>query len=104
MVMAAEHLNESLGADWSPTTLDWLLSDHSTAFDGSMSEDLNTPRALTAFEDLLFDKKINAEEKFETLRQMDSVLGLSLSTLTRAGFRSEERRVGKEGVSTCKSR
>ncbi|MFZ9395453.1 MAG: cysteine--tRNA ligase [Erythrobacter sp.] len=87
MVMAVERVKDGRGGDWQSTTLEWLLSEHSIAFDGAMSDDLNTPRALTAFEDLLFDKKIKADEKFETLVQMDLVLGLDLLNLTRADLR-----------------
>ena len=87
MVMAVERLKLGLGSDWTPTSLEWILSDHSTSFTGAMSEDLNTPRAITAFEDLLFDKKIKPDEKAQTLADMDAVLGLGLFTLTRTDLR-----------------
>jgi cysteinyl-tRNA synthetase len=87
MVMAVERLKLGLGSDWTPTSLEWILSDHSTSFTGAMSEDLNTPRAITAFEDLLFDKKIQPDEKAQTLADMDAVLGLGLFTLTRTDLR-----------------
>jgi len=87
MVMAVERLKLGLGSDWTPTSLEWILSDHSTSFTGAMSEDLNTPRAITAFEDLLFDKKIKPDEKAQTLANMDAVLGLGLFTLTRTDLR-----------------
>ena len=87
MVMAVERLKLGLGSDWTPTSLEWILSDHSTSFTGAMSEDLNTPRAITAFEDLLFDKKIKPDEKAQTLADMDAVLGLGMFTLTRTDLR-----------------
>jgi cysteinyl-tRNA synthetase len=87
MVMAVERLKLGLGSDWTPTSWEWILSDHSTSFTGAMSEDLNTPRAITAFEDLLFDKKIKPDEKAQTLANMDAVLGLGLFTLTRTDLR-----------------
>jgi cysteinyl-tRNA synthetase len=87
MVMAVERLKLGLGSDWTPTSLERILSDHSTSFTGAMSEDLNTPRAITAFEDLLFDKKIKPDEKAQTLADMDAVLGLGLFTLTRTDLR-----------------
>ena len=87
MVMAIERLKASLGADWSPTSVDWLLSDHEVSFEGSMCDDLNTPRALTAFEELVFDKKIKPDEKALALKRMDTVLGLGLFEITRADLR-----------------
>jgi cysteinyl-tRNA synthetase len=87
MVMAVERLKLGLGSDWTPTSLEWILSDHSTSFTGAMSEDLNTPRAITAFEDLLFDKKIKPDEKAQTLADMNAVLGLGLFTLARTDLR-----------------
>jgi cysteinyl-tRNA synthetase len=87
MVMAVERLKLGLGSDWTPTSLERILSDHSTSFTGAMSEDLNTPRAITAFEDLLFDKKIKPDEKAQTLADMDAVLGLGMFTLTRTDLR-----------------
>ena len=87
MVMAVERLKLGLGSDWTPTSLEWILSDHSTSFTGAMSEDLNTPRAIAAFEDLLCDKKIKPDEKAQTLADMDAVLGLGLFTLTRTDLR-----------------
>jgi cysteinyl-tRNA synthetase len=87
MVMAVERLKLGLGSDWTPTSLERILSDHSTSFTGAMSEDLNTPRAITAFEDLLFEKKIKPDEKAQTLADMDAVLGLGMFTLTRTDLR-----------------
>ena len=87
VVMQFRRLTDQLGADWSATSLDWILSSHSETFSESISEDLNTPRAITAFEDLLFDKKIKADEKIETLKQMNEVLGLGLLDIDRTDLR-----------------
>ncbi len=87
MVMGIERLKNGLGAEWSPTTLDWILSSNEEGFEGAICDDLNTPRALTEFEDLLFNKKIKADEKVDALRRMDFVLGLDLFDLSRADLR-----------------
>ncbi|WP_288415778.1 cysteine--tRNA ligase [uncultured Novosphingobium sp.] len=57
------------------------------AFDAAVSDDLNTPIALTALEDVLAAKKIDAGAKRAVVEQMDSVLGLDLFGLTRADLR-----------------
>ncbi|UAB77707.1 cysteine--tRNA ligase [Erythrobacter sp. SCSIO 43205] len=87
MVMGIERLKNGLGAEWSPTTLDWILSSNEEGFEGAICDDLNTPRALTEFEDLLFNKKIKADEKVDALRRMDFVLGLDLFELSREDLR-----------------
>ncbi len=87
MVMGVERLKASLGADWTPTSLAWMLSSNEAGFAGAISDDLNTPRALTEFEELLFNKKIKADEKVEAIQRMDFVLGLNLLNLNRADLR-----------------
>ncbi|WP_336986931.1 cysteine--tRNA ligase [Altererythrobacter aquiaggeris] len=87
MVMGVERLCGAFAADWSPTSLEWVLSRHAESFDRSMSEDLNTPKAITSFEHLLFDKKIRSDEKFATLNLMNDVLGLDLFNLKRTDLR-----------------
>lgn len=87
MVMGIERLKASLGADWKPTSLEWLLSSNEDAFGAAMCDDLNTPRALIEFEDLLFNKAVKADEKGEAIYRMDSVLGLNLLTLPRTDLR-----------------
>ena len=55
--------------------------------DEALSEDLNTPRALTALDDILADKRLPAPDRLATLAAFDAVLGLDLLTLTRADLR-----------------
>jgi cysteinyl-tRNA synthetase len=55
-------------------------------FDGQISNDLNTPEALTTF-DLAYRVPIDLEDKLELIGHMDAVLGLNLLTLTRADLR-----------------
>ncbi len=56
-------------------------------FDEAMADDLNTAIALTALEEALAVKKIDAGIKRAVVEDMDAVLGLGLSNLTRADLR-----------------
>jgi cysteinyl-tRNA synthetase len=56
-------------------------------FDAAISDDLNTPLALTVFDEVLALKKVDAGEKLAAIAAMDAVLGLGLLTLDRADLR-----------------
>ncbi len=56
-------------------------------FDEAMADDLNTPIALTALEDALAVKKVDAGIKRAVIESMDAVLGLNLFDLTREDLR-----------------
>lgn len=56
-------------------------------FDAAMSDDLNTPLALTALEEALAVKKVDAGIKRAVIEKMDSVLGLNLFDLARTDLR-----------------
>ena len=56
-------------------------------FDGAISDDLNTPRALVALDAALGAKKAIAAPTLAAVARMDEVLGLGLTTLTRADLR-----------------
>jgi len=56
-------------------------------FDAAMSDDLNTPVALTALEEALAVKKVDPAAKRAAIEQMDAVLGLNLFGLSRADLR-----------------
>ncbi len=56
-------------------------------FDAAISEDLNTPLALTKLEAVLSIKKCPAAIKLALARQMDSVLGLNILSLKRSDLR-----------------
>ena len=56
-------------------------------FDGAIADDLNTPIALTALEEALAIKKVDAGMKRAVVEEMDRVLGLNLFDLTRADLR-----------------
>ncbi|MGZ3249794.1 MAG: cysteine--tRNA ligase [Croceibacterium sp.] len=67
--------------------LDALFLPYLARFDAAVSEDLNTPVALTVLEELLALKKVDAREKLVAAASMDAVLGLKLTTLTRCELR-----------------
>ncbi len=56
-------------------------------FDAAISDDLNTPLALTALEEALAAKKVDSSAKRAAIAEMDAVLGLGLLDLTRADLR-----------------
>jgi cysteinyl-tRNA synthetase len=56
-------------------------------FDEAIADDLNTPIALTALEEALAVKKVDADIKRAVIEDMDAVLGLGLFNLTRADLR-----------------
>lgn len=62
-------------------------------FDASVSDDLNTPVALTVFEEVLALKKVDASEKLAALAAMDAVLGLGLLSLDRKALRLKPKGV-----------
>ncbi len=56
-------------------------------FDAAISDDLNTPLALTALEEALAMKKVDAGAKLTAVMRMDEVLGLDLGRVRRADLR-----------------
>ena len=79
--------NVPLSKEFEGPSLAALLSEPGGGFEGAISDDLNTPRALTIFEELLFSKRFKDHEKGQALLRMDEVLGLDLAKLTRADLR-----------------
>ena len=78
MVMAAEKLGADTGTP-APTYLDRL--------DAALSDDLNTPQALVALDELLGDKGLAPADRRATLGVFDAALGLQLLDLDRAELR-----------------
>ena len=78
MVMAAEKLGADTGTP-AQTYLDRL--------DAALSEDLNTPQALVALDELLGDKGLAPADRRATLGVFDAALGLQLLDLDRAELR-----------------
>jgi cysteinyl-tRNA synthetase len=56
-------------------------------FDAAMADDLNTAIALTALEEAIAVKKVDAGIKRAVIEDMDAVLGLGLFALSRADLR-----------------
>jgi cysteinyl-tRNA synthetase len=84
MVMAVDRLVDACHGhlpeqrEWNPKVR--ALVD---AFDAAISEDLNTPVALTVFEELLALKKVPPHHKVEAANRLDAVLGFEFEHLTR---------------------
>ena len=78
LVMAAEKLGTESGTVAQPY-LDRL--------DAALSDDLNTPQALVALDEMLADKRLSPADRRATLARFDAALGLDLATLTRADLR-----------------
>ncbi len=84
MVMAAERLADATSQPFAehPKFAPILAK-----FEAAIADDLGTPIALTALEDALAVKKVDAGIKRAVVEHMDSVLGLRLFDLTRADLR-----------------
>jgi cysteinyl-tRNA synthetase len=65
-----------------PAERPWLIE-----IDEAVSEDLNTPRALTVLDNMLADRMLSAAQRLELLQHFDDVLGLELSDLDRVDLR-----------------
>jgi cysteinyl-tRNA synthetase len=78
MVMAAEKLGVEEGKPAQP---------YLERLDSALSEDLNTPQALVALEELLGDKRLKAPDRRATLASFDAALGLDLLKLSRNELR-----------------
>lgn len=65
-------------------------------FDAAVSDDLNTPVALTVFEEALNLKKADPAEKLAALVAMDAVLGLDLLDIDRLALRLKPKGVAIE--------
>ncbi|MFB0613296.1 cysteine--tRNA ligase [Aurantiacibacter poecillastricola] len=83
MVMQAERLKEAEASIPDHPKFAALLE----KFDAAMSDDLNTAIALTALEEALAVKKVDAGIKRAVVERMDSVLGLGLMDLARQDLR-----------------
>ena len=78
LVMAADKLGPESGAP-AQVYLDRL--------DAALSDDLNTPQALVALDEMLADKKIAPADRRATLAVFDAALGLDLQQLHRGDLR-----------------
>lgn len=83
MVMAVQPLRDVAAGDVEHPK----FGDALARFDAAMSDDLNTAVALTAFEDALATKKVDAGVKRAVIERMDAVLGLGLLDIERTNLR-----------------
>ncbi len=88
MVMAVDRLVDACHGNL-PEQREWHPKVQSlvNAFDLAIAEDLNTPVALTVFEDLLALKKVPAHHKVEAAYHLNTVLGFGLEHLMRTALR-----------------
>ena len=88
LVMAAQKLGDArAGASGYAPPPGTVAHGYLTRLDEAVSDDLNTAGALPVLEEMLADKRIEAEIKADLLVTMDAALGLELTTLTRADLR-----------------
>ena len=78
LVIATAKVGETSGAP-AQTYLDRL--------DAALSDDLNTPQALVALEELVADKTLSQADRRATLERFDAALGLKLLDAQRAALR-----------------
>lgn len=84
LVMAVAHLRARAPAATEP---DRRFADHLARFDAAVSDDLNTPVALTVLEDVAATKKADPGEQLRVIAAMDAVLGLNLLEFDRSDLR-----------------
>ncbi|MDY7099378.1 MAG: cysteine--tRNA ligase, partial [Pseudomonadota bacterium] len=84
MAMAAERLAD---APSQPVAEHQKFAAPLAKFEEAMADDLGTPIALTALEDALAVKKVDAGIKRAVVEHMDGVLGLGLFGLARTDLR-----------------
>ena len=94
LVMAVERLRSKAPGGWMlyvdgqlPLNIDPKLSTLVSEFDAALSDDLNTPKALTILDQIIAMKRVNADEQLTVVSHVDRALGLNLARLTRGALR-----------------
>ena len=90
MVLSAERLADAGEGTPDHPKLQPLME----KFDAAMSDDLNTPIALTALEEALAAKKVDPAKKRAVVAAMDAVLGFNLFGLARSDLRIRPKAAG----------
>ncbi|WP_420382472.1 cysteine--tRNA ligase [Novosphingobium sp.] len=85
LVMAVGQLRERAGDG--AGLLGPRFADVLARFDAAISDDLNTPLALTVLDEIVAMKKVDPGEKLAAIGLVDAVLGLGLLTLGREALR-----------------
>ena len=98
MVMQAERLIDVDEAEAETASAHPKFAALVGKFDSAISDDLGTPIALTALEEVLAVKKVDAGIKRAIVAKMDAVLGLGLLALNRTDFR-----IRPKGVETSEA-
>lgn len=83
LIMAAERLAGVISGEASHPKLAPMIE----TFEKAIGDDLNTPVALTALEDVLAAKKVDPSAKRAAVEAMDEVLGLNLFGTSRTDLR-----------------
>ncbi|MFC4255038.1 cysteine--tRNA ligase [Altererythrobacter xixiisoli] len=83
MLIAVEKLGDAAAGDADHPRFAPMLD----KFDAAISDDLNTAIALTALEEVLALKKVDAGAKRAVIARMDAVMGLGLFDITRSDLR-----------------
>ena len=78
LVMAVEKLGTDIGGESRAYT---------DRLDAALSDDLNTPQALVALDELLGDKALSPADRRATLARFDDALGLNLGQVSRTDLR-----------------
>ncbi len=102
IVMAAEPLQDASAGD--PTH--GRLAPARAKFAAAIADDLGTPVALTALEEALAVKKVDAGARRALVEEMDSVLGLDLFRLSRKALRirPKDAQIGEAEIESALQR
>ena len=75
-------------------------------FDAAMQDDLNTPIALTALDEMIALKKVDLGEKLASIATMDALLGLNLLSTERVDLRLQPigRTITKDAIDDALAR
>jgi len=84
LVMAARRIMPDMGAEAGDASRAQAYLDR---LDSALSEDLNTPAALVALDEMLADNTVPVEARAAALATFDATLGLGLRGLTREALR-----------------
>jgi len=81
---------------------DWALAHVIKEFDDAISNDLNTPLAITILEGFLKQKSVSPSSRLTGAILLDEVLGLRLRTIGRKSLRKKPLRAEKDRMLTIK--
>lgn len=87
LVMAVEAVRARVDAAAPAPAMPAKLAEALDRFDAAISDDLNTPVALTVLDEIVTMKKVDPAAKCAAIAAADAVLGLDLARLTRADLR-----------------